>query len=866
MRAGDSILVRGYENGRRIQQRIDYRPYIFIASPDGEYKTLSGLRAKKFYPGSMSEARQYIEAYKDVAGHHIFGTESYVYQYINDEYAGEIQYNPNDISVVVLDIETDSKGGFPNVATADKELTAITIRKGPRALSFGVKTYTSEFDYVTYIQCRDERDMIARFIAAWESAEWAPDVLTGWNVEFFDMPYIINRIRRLFDEATAKRLSPWRMWDKRRDPTKPDDKDAFLYTPAGVTILDYMQLYKKFAFGERESFKLDYIAQLELGERKLDYHELGFETLHEFYEGDFRNFMNYNIRDVDLVFRLDEKLKLLEQVYAIAYDGKVNLIDSLTTVGMWDVIIHNYLLARNTIVPLKTMTDRNRSIEGGHVKDPQVGQHSWVMSFDLNSLYPHLIMQYNISPETLVGQYMEFSAEEPTGLESVRDFLNGVLDEERDCRSMFFKKTGKTLRETLIINDCTMTPTGCVFSRKERGFLPTLMQKMYDDRVVWKKRMIEAKKAYEKNKTQELENEIARCHNMQLAKKIQLNSAYGALSNQFFRWFDMRLAESITRSGQLSIRWMEKHINQYMNRVLKTQSKDYVIAIDTDSMYLTVDALVQQVKPTAAKPEIVEYLDKAAQKIFEPFIDKTYSELAAYVNAFEQKMKMKREAIADKGIWTAKKHYVLNVWDLEGVRYEAPKLKMQGIEAVRSSTPAACREDIKSALKIIMGGTERELQDFIDTSRKAFRKLSFTDVAFPRSVRGVAEKDVVDGKGKLLQKSYYTGTAAFMKSTPIHVKGALMYNFIIKKRNLTHKYPLIGEGEKIKFCYVLDSSPIPTNVISTPGDLPPELNLDAYVDYETQFDKAFVEPLRTILDVIGWKVSAGQQTLEDFFA
>ena len=869
LRNFDTIQVRGYEDGKRVQYRVDYQPYIFVQShkPTG-FKSIQGEHVAKFSPGSISETAEYIKTNKDIPGHKLYGTESFEYQYINDHYPGEVQYDPSLISVVVLDIETDSKGGFPNIRTADKELTAITIRKNDKAMTFGIKDYTPELDYVTYIQCNDERDMVMRFLTIWESPEWSPDVLTGWNVEFFDMPYMINRITRLFDEKTAKRLSPWRRWEKRRDPTRMGEADAWIYTPAGITVLDYLALYKKFAFGERESFKLDYIAQLELGERKLDYHELGFDTLHEFYEGDFRNFINYNIRDVDLVFRLDEKLKLLEQVYAIAYDGKVNLIDSLTTVAMWDIIIHNYLIDKGIVVPLKTREDKDRSIEGGHVKDPQLGLHKWVVSFDLNSLYPHLIMQYNISPETLRGQYMHFDAGTETGYDTVRLFRDGILDEESEHSmdpSLFPNGQGSTIAETMRLNNYTITPTGCFFDRSERGFLPTLMHKMYDDRVVWKKRMLEAKKAYEITKTRELENEIARCHNMQLAKKIQLNSAYGALSNQYFRWFDIRLAESITRSGQLSIRWMEKHINQYLNKLLKTDGVDYVLAIDTDSMYLTLDKLIDQVFPGKGVKETVEYLDTACKKIFEPFIDKTYQKLALYVNAYEQKMVMKREAISDKGIWTAKKHYILNVWDMEGVRYDKSKLKMQGIEAVRSSTPAACREDIKSALSIIMSGQESDLHDFIQKAKKNFKTLPFEEVAFPRSVRGMLPNDVYDNAGNLIQKSYYTGNVSFKKSTPIHVKGALLYNYILEKRNLTHKYLKIGEGEKIKFCYMLNSAPLPTHVISTPGQLPPELKLDAYIDYETQFDKAFVEPIKTITDAIGWKTDAQQMTLDDFF-
>ena len=902
-RQQNTLFVRGYEDGKRFQDQIEYQPYVFVNTPvESDFKSLSGVNVKKFYPGNMRDANQFIEKYKGVKGHSVFGIQSFEYQYINDNFPGEIQYDPDLISVVTLDIETDSEGGFPNIKTADKALTAITLRKNQRAITFGMQPYTPELDYVTYVQCNDERDMLMRFIDVWRSPEWLPDVLTGWNVEFFDMQYLINRIKRLFDEKTAKRLSPWERFEKRADPNsknkdaKHEDKtdEDFFYVPLGITILDYMQLYKKFSFQNQESFKLDHIAFVELGERKLDYSSLGFETLDDFYKGDFTNYINYNIRDVDLVYQLDQKMKLIEQVYAIAYDGKVNFIDSLTTVGMWDIIIHNYLLSKGIVVHLKERGDKPRQIEGAYVKDPQCGLHKWVASFDLNSLYPHLMMQYNISPETLRGQMLEYDLAVTTT--SVDMFLDGEIDRVRSEDER--KKTKEniqtevygfidpdeikkiamntdyclkfeTIRELLDKHDLTITPTGCMFDKSYRGFLPTLMETMYTDRVVWKKRMIEAKQAYEKTPTKALHNEIARCHNMQLAKKIQMNSVYGAISNQYFRWFDNRLAESITKSGQLSIRWMERKINAYLNKTLKTTDVDYVIAIDTDSMYIKLDGLVEKVygpaTDTMDQKQIVDFLDRTCKQIIEPFIDKGYEELAVYVNAYEQKMKMKREAIANKGIWTGKKHYILNVWDLEGVRYDKPKLKMQGIEAVRSSTPAACRAHIKGALSVIMNETEKDLQDYIKKFRQEFKTLPFEDIAFPRSVRGLQIGDVRDKQGNLVQKSYNTGSLNFVSATPIHVKGSLIYNHLIKMKKLESKYLPIGDGEKIKFCYLLDSSPLPTNVIAAPNKLPKELGMERYLDYDTQFEKSFVEPLRTIMDAIGWKEGNDQVTLDSFF-
>ena len=893
----NNLYIRGYENGVRFKDLVEYQPYMFVPSPKpSKFKTIDGKYVDKYFHGNMRDMDGYVKNNGDVHGFQVYGSQAYEYQYINDQYPGEVRYDPHLISVVTLDIETDSEGGFPNIKTADKALTAITIRKNDRAVTFGMQPYTPELDYVTYIECRDERDMIVRFLDVWRSEDWVPDVITGWNVEFFDIPYMINRITRLFDDKMAKRLSPWDRWEQRRDPTVQGAVE-YMNVPLGVTILDYLALYKKFTFSQQESFKLDHIAFIELGERKLDYTELGFETLNDFYKGDFRNYINYNIRDVDLVYRLDQKMKLLEQVYAIAYDGKVNLIDSLTTVSMWDIIIHNYLLKQGVVVPLKIRGNKPRQIEGAYVKDPQCGLHKWVVSFDLNSLYPHLIMQYNISPETLRGQMLEYDLAVTS--KSVDMFLDGDLDRVRspEERAQLFENIksetyglvdqsvyNKTevqaalkkaeyflsfekVRDVMDKHNLTITPTGCVFDKTVRGFLPTLMETMYNDRAVWKKRMLQAKKDYEKNKTRENENEISRCHNMQLAKKIQLNSAYGALSNQFFRWFDNRLAESITKSGQLSIRWMERKVNEYLNKTIGTKDFDYVIAIDTDSMYITLDKLMDKVRGDDKKTveEDVAYLDKVCETIMEPFIDRGYQQLADYVSAYEQKMKMKREAIANKGIWTGKKHYILNVYDLEGVRYKTPKLKIQGIEAVRSSTPAACRENIKLALEVIMTGGEEDLQKYIRDFKQRFKTLPFEDIAFPRSVRGILKEDVYDKSNTLMQKSYNTGTLTFLPSTPIHVKGALIYNYLLKIRNLQAKYIPIGEGEKIKFCYLLKSSPLPTNVIATPGKLPKELNLDKYIDYETQFEKSFVEPLRTIMEAIGWKEGNEQQTLEGFF-
>ena len=433
-------------------------------------------------------------------------------------------------------------------------------------------------------------------------------------------------------------------------------------------------------------------------------------------------------------------------------------------------------------------------------------------------------MQYNISPETLRETRHPSSSVERILNEEITDFN----PEYATCAN------------------------GAQYRKDVRGFLPELMEKMYDERVIFKKRMIQAKKDYEKTPDKSLEKEIARCNNIQMAKKISLNSAYGAIGNQYFRYFKLANAEAITLSGQVSIRWIENKMNRKLNKILNTEDTDYVIASDTDSIYLNMGPFVDAIFKgrEATHVEIVDFLDKVCEVEFEKYISSSYQALADYVNAYDQKMFMKRENIADRGIWTAKKRYILNVWDSEGVRYNDPKLKIMGLEAVKSSTPAPCRQMIKDGLKVIMSGTEDEMIDYIDKCRTEFKSLEPEEISFPRTASNVTK---------------YKGTHnIYEKGTPMHVRGALLYNHYVKQKGLDKKYAYIQNGEKIKFCYLKDPNPIRENVISFIQDFPKELNLAKYIDYETQFNKAFVEPVKAVLNAIGWEVER-RISLESFF-
>ena len=821
---GDHFLVRGYEDGKHFATREKFYPTLFVDSKrKTKYKTLDGLPVEPVEPGTVRDCREFIKKYNEVENFNIYGNERYIYQYISEKYPEvEVKFDTEKIKLTTIDIEVASENGFPDVESAAEEVLLITLQdySTKQIRTWGRGDFNNKQENVIYKGFKTEYELLTDFINWWMIEDNTPEVITGWNSKLYDIPYLCRRIDRILGEKLKKRMSPWGLVTE--EETYISGRKHISYDIGGVSQLDYLDLYKKFTYKAQESYRLDYIASVELGQKKLDHSE--FDTFKDFYTKGWQKFVEYNIIDVELVDRLEDKMKLIELALTMAYDAKVNYEDVFYQVRMWDTIIYNYLKRRNIVIPPKNRTDKSDKYAGAYVKEPIPGKYDWVVSFDLNSLYPHLIMQYNISPETLIDKRHP----------SVT--VDRILD------------------ETETINgDYAVCANGAQFRKDVRGFLPELMEKMYNERVIFKKRMINAKKKYEKTPTKDLEKEIARCNNIQMAKKISLNSAYGAIGNQYFRYYKLANAEAITLSGQVSIRWIENRMNSYLNKILKTENEDYVIASDTDSIYLNLGPLVEVIYKGREKTNqsIVTFLNKICEMEFEKYIESSYETLAKYVNAYDQKMFMKRENIAERGIWTAKKRYILNVWDSEGVRYEEPKLKMMGIEAVKSSTPAPCRKLIKNALKLMMNGTEEDVIDFIDESRKQFRKLPPEEIAFPRTASNV--------------QKYKAHSTIYAKGTPIHIRGALLFNHYVKAKKIDNKYSLIGNGEKVKFLYLKKPNVIQENVISFIQDFPRELGLEKYVDYDLQFDKSFVEPLKAILDAIGWNVEK-TVNLELFFS
>ena len=836
-RRGNRILVRGVNDGTPFRKEVEFHPTLFIPSnKESKWKTLEGANVEPINPGNMNDCREFIQKYSGVSGFEIYGNTDYIYQFIGKIHPGEVDYKFNDIRVGYIDIETTCENGFPKIDDPEEEVIAITLIIGDKKWVFARGEFDQPEDAVCYSH-HDEEYVLQEFLNVW--MQEYPDIISGWNIRFFDIPYLYNRIKRVFGDKVAKTLSPWNVIKERTVVRMNREQTA--YELLGIATLDYYELYLTFTYTSQESYRLDHIASIELGEKKISYEE--FDNIAEFYRQDFNKFVQYNYQDTVLVKRLEEKLKLMELAVALAYSAKVNFMDVYSQVRTWDQIIYHYLNERNIVIPQKKGQSKNEQYAGAYVKEPIVGRHEWVVSFDLNSLYPHLIMQYNISPETLVPM----SEDSRFGI-GPNNILNGPDN--------FYAKGTFEKIEDFKSQGYSVAANGSCYSKDHQGFLPALMEKMYVERKMYKKKMIECEKQKQKDpNNKELDYDIAIFHNFQQVRKIQLNSAYGAIGNEWFRYYDVLMAEAITLSGQLSIRWIINHLNSFLNQTLKTKDVDYVVASDTDSVYLRLGGLVDHfLGDGKSDREVVEFLDKSCREIIQPFIDKKYEELCTLMSAYDNKMVMEREVIADVGIWTAKKRYMLNVHDSEGVRYDPPKRKIMGIETTRSSTPQVVRDWLKESIRIIMNENEETLVDYIADRKDEFMNLDVEDIAFPRSVSNLTK--------------YIDSSSIYKKSTPIAVKGALLYNHYIKKNKLDRKYQLINEGEKVKFVMLKEQNPIcgskGDQVISFVSRYPMDLIDKKYVDYTTQFQKSFIDPLTSILNVIGWKTEK-VSSLESLF-
>lgn len=820
----DHVLLSYYENNQKHYKRIKLKPYLFIPSAlsDTEYRTFDDKPVMRVDFDSVKEARNFVRQYEGVPNIKLYGSPLYHYVYIYENFKNQ-QVDTSKIKILNFDIEVDTSEGYPTHGMYDREINAVTIKvfKSKEIYVLGFVDYEPreqelhdliEKGYkIRYKKCAGERELLSCFLQIWKRID--PDVITGWNISKFDIAYVIGRMKRYFDDETINSLSPF---GKINHTTTEFYKKVYdVYTIVGITILDYMEIYKKFSQGVEESYSLDYLSGKILGKGKLDYSEYG--NLAKLYQRNPIKYIDYNVIDVIRVEEIDANISYMDIAFEIAYETLTNYDDSLTTIRVWDAMIHNYLMDQKRVVPNSATNRKERSISGGFVKDPQVGGHKWVMSFDFKSLYPHLCMSFNISPDTYLGTLKSIY-----GSMSVQKILDGEIDQ---------------LNDTLVAQDVNVTGCGTVFTRKKKGFIPAIMERLFARRAEHSKQEEKYEREYAENHDEKAGTLSKIFANKSYAIKILLNSGYGALSNEFYRFFSDNIAESFTLSGQLAIKSVEKNVNKRMNELMGTDGVDYICAIDTDSFYLNLSSYVEK---QYDGDDVVTHLEEFSSTV-QGWIQEGLEEMYWRTNIFQKKLSMSLEAIGP-AIWIAKKRYVMLLPSFKKIRYDPPKLKVMGIEAVRSTTPKSIRNWIKEGIPLAIEGNSTKIKQFLDVKWEKFINLPFEDIAM--------------NKGTNDLEKYADSKTIYGSKTPVHVRGALLFNHMVQKRGLQKEIELIKSGDKVKMMYLKMPNPIMENVVSIPETLPVEFSeFKDYIDFSKQFDKTFLDPFKRLTDAAGINLS-----------
>jgi DNA polymerase elongation subunit (family B) len=807
---------------------------------DTVHESIDGIKLapKKF--DSISDARSFMDRMNRAPNFTLYGQHNWVNQFIHERYPNEIDYDDSLIKIGYIDIETDSETGFPNVMEADKEINAITLIVNGECYCWGLKPVNVP-DGVKYFHFETEMELLQHFVRIWEQLKL--DAISGWNSQGFDMAYIVRRLTRIFSMEKAKRLSVWGIV-KPRLMKSYRGTDIEVFDIFGLIDLDYLPAFKKFRPPSLnpDDNRLDTIAHVVLGEKKLDYSEYG--SLRKLYRENPQLFYEYNIKDTKLVQRMEDKLNIIKLMFNMAYSAKVNIQDCYRPTAVWDSIIYGYLFNKNKIPHIpKGYEASTGQFTGALVKEPPIGRYKWVQGFDLTSLYPSIFLQTNIGPDTI--------------RDSFDVDLNSLIDGKPHGYEQYLKD-----------NNLSMSASGVTFTKDFTSFIVEIVQMFFDKRQMFKKKMLAAKKDLEavkakththKTKQDELDikkhsGDVIKYDIYQQNTKILINAFYGASGNEGFRYFDLRIAESITKFGQVIIKTGERAINKYLNKITGLDL-DWIVASDTDSLIINLEPLIRHVKlMDRPNDKIVEFIVKFGTEKIQPVLDKAFRELGDKMNSFQHKLHMKQEKVCSDLVIMRKKRYLYYVLANEGVVYDEPKIEITGLEAVRTVVPEFCRNKLKEYYKLVLTGSEAEMQSFVDKVRDDFFHKKFDEIASPKGCKGLTKY----GDSTLIYR-HEKGAAV-----PIHTRAALLYNHYLRKMNLDTQYETILEGEKIKFCYLKMPNPIGENVIAAPRMLPPEMGLDEYIDYETQFQKTFLAPIDAMNTVVGWEKET-RTTLEGLF-
>lgn len=853
-RRGDRVYIREITSeGKRNNYSVEYKPKLYFATDDPNcgYATLDGRPLREVEFSSMSNAKEYSKVYDG----DLFGFNRYEYACINDLYPDHINYSMDNLRVGFLDIETCSDGGFSTIENPYQQINLIQFMYRGVIYIFGLNLYESYTDKVKFVKCSDEVDLLTKFVKFFRKVD--PDIISGWNSSGYDMPMMWARMTHLEMESEFKKMSPFNMIEVYDDIVfgKPQKRVEL----RGIQHLDYMNLFKKFDQRRFVDYKLNTVAEKVINRGKVKYDG----SLSQLYHTDYNKFVEYGLTDVDLLDEMDKTTQHLELVVMLGYKSKTNFEDAFYQVRMWDCTFYDYLKnVKNIQVPFdkhefkenldydeEMLDDVDEKYEGAYVKPPVSGKYKWIMSDDVQSLYPSLMMGWNMSPETYCG---------------------------KDDINVDYVLTSITPQFTQRLKDdnIAIASNGAKFIRDFKGFIPEVLEGEFNARVSAKNTAKKAKKRCEEIqnildsnephdrdallvelKTQKMVQSINGI--LDKALKVRINSAYGAIGNPHFRFYKKDIAEAITLTGQTLLKLIDRDFNAYMNSQLKNSvNKDYIIYQDTDSAYISLEDVVNNFVPKDTPVEkVVEFLDRYHDKYLKPIIDKTTEDMQKTLNVFEYKLKFVRDVIADVGIFLSKKRYVLQVWDVEGVRYKSPELKQMGVETVKSSTPDFCKQKIQHAINLMLNSNNDELIDYLQEVEQEYYKLPPEKMASPRGISNLDKWVKMDKKVGVFSDENEYVDITHESRTPFHVKGAIVFNNLINKFNLTNVYQPFTNGDKIKFVYLKEPNPTKNNGISFDETIPEEFGLKSYIDYELQYEKTLLAPIRAIADVIKWETS-----------
>jgi DNA polymerase elongation subunit (family B) len=827
-------------NGNNVltSEKFEYQYYTLDSSNNSDFKTIDGRSVKQ----NLTDSKNKIESLKKY-GIEVFESDlneeiSFLHRKYNSI---DLKPNYSEFNICYIDIETESDQ-FPKPEESKYEINLITVysTRLDKTYTWGNRPYNKTISNGEYYYIQDEKTRLLSFIEKLNEIE--PDIISGWNVVNFDMQYISNRFKRL--KLDFKEISPNK---KVREyiQTNTQNQDIYHIKIGGIAVLDYLELYKNFTFENLESYSLQFVSITENlgGKLDLDGH------INDAYLRDWDKFVEYNIQDVILVKQIDDIKKFISLTIDFCSEAKIPFERVYSSISVIEGYILNTLHKKNIVVPDKqeNISDRwnkdglykhdnilenvlhengestfeDFAVKGGHVEAIQ-GFYKHILSFDVTSLYPHNIMQFNISPETKV--------------------YNPNDDEIKE-------------------NDYIKSPLNGIYYKKEKGFLPEIISGIFNDRKFHKNKMFEYSKIGNK--------ELERYHDsQQMIRKILINSFYGTLANKGFRFYDVDNARVVTRAGRTLIRYLSDSVNRYFKEKWHIHYKKYFpnaiehkiencvcFLQDTDSLYLCLDEIKTKYAPDMDFREFALYMET---EFFKPFFDKLLDHRAKKYNV-EQVIHFKREGIILKQFVLAKKKYLTQIIQNEEKVYSKPKIKATGVEIRRSDTPKFCRDNIEKIVEILFDGEYPDKDKIISELKKIkseFKKQDISEISFNKSVKEFS-KYSGDIENMIINKN-----VTIKKGTPIHHRATIYYNYIVKKDKL--QYIPVSDQSKIKYIYIDDKNLFATNIIGYVGNFPKEFHGYFKIDYDLQFEKSFLGIIQRMFDVLGWgKIQLKKNRLEE---